>query len=159
MSEPLATVDRLATRLGVTLTPNTPDYARAEECLWSASVRARALAGQEWTDPTTVPDEVVDVVLAAAYRLFRNPDRHQSNQAGSFAAAVSPSDLKSGVFLDAERRVLMSFRGGSLIVGTTTREDEHNPTGPYDAANYVPDPINEGRGDPFYGFMPNGPGW
>ena len=61
MSEALATVDRLSARLGVALAANTPDYVRAEEALWSASVQARSIASRpDWT-ADTIPDAVADV--------------------------------------------------------------------------------------------------
>ena len=82
----LATVDRLAVRLGAPIDPG-PDQARAEDALWSAGAQARAIAEHpEWT-AESVPEAVADVVIEAAKRIFKNPDRYVANQAGSFQAA------------------------------------------------------------------------
>ncbi|RPA12626.1 hypothetical protein [Gordonia sp. OPL2] len=152
MSDLLASVERLGVRLGVTLAPGSPDYERAAEALWSASTRARSIAERAWADSAAVPDEVIDVVLSAAMRLYRNPNRFLTNQAGSFQATLAPSDFAAGdMFLAAERAVLESHKPtGALWLASTTRDDERTPTGPYDPANYVADPTNLGLGDPFY---------
>ena len=148
----LATVERLAIRLGVTLAEDTLDYARAEEALWTASTRARSITEREWADAALIPDEVVDVVLAAAMRIYRNPDRFLANQSGTFSATLPTSDLAAGdVFLLAERRALERHRPKqSLWVSSTTRDDDLNPSGPYDPANYVTTPVDGVYGDPFY---------
>ena len=148
----LATVDRLAVRLGVTLAPGTADYARAEDAISSASVRARSVTEQPGWTTDNIPDDALDVVLAASMRLYRNPDRFLTTQAGSFQGTLAPSDFAAGdVFLAAERAVLEKHKPtGPLWVASTTREDANPPTGPYDPANYVADPTNQGFGDPFY---------
>lgn len=128
----LASVERLAIRLGVTLTG--AERARAEDCLKSASVRARSIAERKWANPDDpsdpdgpVPDTVEDVVLAAAYRLYRNPDRFVVNQAGSFQATIPTSDFTDGdIFLRKEVAELEKVRpgGNKLFTMTLTREDE-----------------------------------
>ncbi|QNJ57063.1 head-to-tail adaptor [Gordonia phage Rabbitrun] len=135
--EALATVDRLATRLGIELPTGSTDRARAEECLWSASTRARVVAERDWAAPTDpldpdgpVPEYVIDVVLAAAMRLYRNPDRFMVNQAGSFQATLPQSDFAAGdIFLRAEVALLEKARprARSLWTIQQTREDALGP--------------------------------
>ncbi|GAA2068462.1 hypothetical protein [Williamsia deligens] len=102
MTTPLATIDALAARLGRTFDPETPDYVRAESALVDVSARARSVAEQAWTDPTKVPDAVVTVVLAAARRIFTNPDRYLSNMAGTFQATLVNGDFNGDIFLPGE---------------------------------------------------------
>ncbi|AXQ64389.1 head-to-tail adaptor [Gordonia phage Neville] len=135
--EALATVDRLATRLGIDLPTGSTDRARAEDCLWSASVRARVIAEREWADPTNpldpdgpVPESVVDVVLMAAMRMYRNPDRFIVNQAGSFQATLPQADFTAGdIFLRAEVALLEKARPRPRTFWTIqqTREDSIGP--------------------------------
>lgn len=148
----LATVERLAVRLGVTLAPGTADYARAEDAISSASVRARSVAEQPGWTTDNIPDDALDVVLAAAMRLYRNPDRFIANQAGSFQAILPTSDWLNGdIFLAADRRILENYRPtGGLWIAQTTREDGPGTTEPERATSYVADGINQGLGDPFY---------
>ncbi|MFF0710039.1 hypothetical protein RND64_08815 [Gordonia sp. w5E2] len=151
----LATVERLSARLGVSLNPGTTDYARAEEALWSASARARSIAEREspddaWSDVTKVPDAVVDVVLSAALRIYRNPDRYLMNQAGTYQAALSSSDFATGsIFLSGEIVELKKHaRLNVAIVNTYRDDDKRNPR--FDLNAYVSDGIDHEGGDPFY---------
>ena len=162
----IAPVERLSARLGVTLTANTPDYVRAEEALWSASARAREIADRtakddDWADPSKVPDSVVDIVLSAALRIFKNPDRFISNQAGSYMAQLAQSDFTTGsIFLAGEVSTLEKYRPNlGVQVVDSYRDDPSDYDIRADPNEYVADPINQGLGDPFYGFAPNGPHW
>lgn len=125
MAAPLASVDQLAARLGVTLAVGSPDRARAEANLTDVSARARSVANQTWSDPTQVPDEVQAVVLAATYRLFKNPQRMVQNAGNGFSVGLSTDDFKGGdVFLQGERSVLRRFRPkGSISTMSFTRGD------------------------------------
>lgn len=149
----IAPVERLSARLGVALTPGSADYVRASEALWSASTRARSIAQQsDWT-ADTVPDSVVDIVLSAAMRIYRNPDRFITNQAGSFAAGISPSDFATGdIFLTGERTELAKHKPTEITVLNTYRDDPANRTGRRDPANYVAAPVDGVRGDDLYGW-------
>uniref|UniRef100_UPI003D8B05C5 hypothetical protein n=1 Tax=Gordonia sp. B7-2 TaxID=3420932 RepID=UPI003D8B05C5 len=151
-SEALATVDRLSSRLGVALVADTPDYARAEEALWSASVQAKAVAQQpNWTSDSA-PEGVVDVVLSAAARTFKNPDRNVSNQAGTFQATLAQSDFATGLFLSGELAVLHRHRPDVLTVVTAYRDDDAEFDPRADPANYTPAPVDGVSGDPLFGW-------
>ncbi|OPX06223.1 hypothetical protein [Gordonia sp. i37] len=150
----LATVDRLTTRLGITLEAGTADYARAETALWDASVRAVEITEQDWSGPgETVPDEVVRIVLACAQRLYRNPDRFVQNQAGTFGATLPASDFTTGdILLAAEKASLAKHkpRPGTVWTIASTREDGSVILEPEQPSAYVADGINQGLGDPFF---------
>lgn len=148
----LATVERLSARLGMTLTPGSPDYARAEEALWSASARARSIADRvgDWADSATVPDAVVDVVLSAALRIYRNPDRFLINQAGSFQATLASSDFATGnIFLQGEIDELEKHRPNAGLFVIQVYRDELDRRA--DARVYVSD---GNGGDPFLAYRP-----
>lgn len=127
MATPLATVEMLAARLGRSLEDNTPDRARAEAALEDVSARARSVADQSWTDPEKVPDAVVTVVLAAARRIFTNPDRYLSNMAGTFQATLVNGDFNGDIFMQGELLELRKHqpKPGIWVLGTYTepRED------------------------------------
>ncbi|WP_425804718.1 hypothetical protein [Gordonia sp. DT101] len=139
-------------RLGVEIIPDSNEHARATDALWSVSTRARSITEQAWADPDETPDAVVDVVLSAAMRIYRNPDRFLSNQAGSFTGTLAASDFADGdLFLPGERVVLERHKAtGPLTTMTTTRNDPNAPNGPWDPRSYVPDTISGGLGDPFH---------
>lgn len=149
----LATVDRLSSRLGVALVADTPDYARADEALWSASVQARATAQRpDWT-PDNVPDGVLDIVLAAALRVYKNPDRFLANQAGTFQTGLAASDFSTGsIFLAGELATLSRYRPNVVDVVTAYRDDEAEVDPRADPANYTPAPVDGVSGDPLYGW-------
>lgn len=148
MTETLASIDRLQARLGVTL--SGADLTRADEALWSASVQAKAIAQHsDWTTDT-VPNSVVDIVLSAALRIYKNPDRFISNQAGSFMAQLSQSDFTTGnVFLSGEIATLEKYRNLGVHVADTYRDDPADYDIRADPIEYVADPTNQGLGDPF----------
>lgn len=151
MSEALATVDRLSARLGITLAPKTPEYTRAEEALWSASVQARSIASRpDWT-AATIPNAVADVVLSAALRIYRNPDRYIANQAGSIQATLATSDFATGnIFLSGEIAELNKHAPTRVAVIGTYRDDPRQYSERFDPAAYVADGIDHEGGDPFY---------
>ncbi|QGH75747.1 head-to-tail adaptor [Gordonia phage Syleon] len=152
----LASVDRLSARLGVTLAPGNPDYVRAEEALWSSSVRARGIAEREWEDPATVPDEVLDVVLSAAFRIFKNPDRFLTNQAGTFQATLAQSDFATGdIFLPAEVAILEKHRPqAALRVLSIYRDDPREKL--WHSEQFVAD---GGAGEPMLVYRPDEVGY
>lgn len=120
MAEPLATVEQLAARLGRTLAEDSPDYARAEAALEDVSARARSVAEQPWTDLTKVPDAVRTVVLAAARRIFVNPDRYLSNMAGTFQATMAQNEFTGDIFMQGELAELRKHQPqpGVWVLGT-----------------------------------------
>ena len=114
---PIADTTALAARLGVTL-PGA-DEPRAAAILDDVSAMARKLSGDSarWvdtsTDPDTsaAPDDVVAIVLAAARRLYRNPDGFASEQDGDYSYRIDSDSLArgGGMFTAAEIEVLDSY--------------------------------------------------
>lgn len=146
---PLASVDQLAARLGVTLSEGSRDRARAELALWEVSVRARDLANQTWANPVSAPDAVVAVVLAAAYRAFKNPDRFLKNAGNGFSGELSPDDFKSSdVFLDAERATLRRCRPKSSI--STMSFTRGDPVTSYGSFSLTTLPDGTVSAEPFF---------
>lgn len=135
MATLLATVDQLAARLGVQLVSDTLEYNRAEAALEDVSIRAKGLAGQSWTS-ITVPDEVRTVVLAAARRIYVNPDRYLSNMAGSFQATLAQNEFTGDIFMQGEIAVIRKYQSTpGLWVQSTTRVGDE----PFDPTRYWSD--------------------
>lgn len=153
-TQPLATVDDLAVRLGTVLDEGSPEYERAEAAIWDASVRAVEITETDWSGTDeTVPAEVVRIVLACAQRLYRNPDRFIQNQAGSFSATLPTMDFSTGdILLAAEIASLSKYkpRPGTVWTIESTRSDGSGIIEPANPDSYVADGINQGLGDPFY---------
>lgn len=109
---PLADVDDLEVRVGVTFTD--ADTARGEAILDDVSGLARRVARTTWLDTNnqlvTVPYDVVAVVLAAARRLFVNPNGFASEQDGDYSYRLPADSLDGGVFTESETDVLESYR-------------------------------------------------
>ncbi|GAA2843861.1 hypothetical protein Acy02nite_68400 [Actinoplanes cyaneus] len=84
---PLATVAELQTRVGGTITG--PDLNRAVAALEDVSSLVRLEAGTDWVaaDGVTItaPRAIVTVVLAAAGRVYRNPDGYQGETVGAYS--------------------------------------------------------------------------
>lgn len=97
---------------------------QAELVLGVVSSWARVVSGQSWPDaPAGVPDDVRSVVLLAASRELKNPDKVISRQMGPFS--VRFSDPPDGFFFPAELAILRRFRrSGGLRVVSTTRGEE-----------------------------------
>lgn len=111
----LATVAELEDRLGRTLTGAPLD--RAEAALDDASALVRDEGDEDW-DSLTAPDRVVQIVLAAAYRAFTNPDALA--QATSGDVSVSYGTVPGAVYLTAaELRAVRRHAGGSGMQSLT----------------------------------------
>lgn len=139
MATLLATVDQLAARLGVQLVSDTLEYNRAEAALEDVSIRARGVAAQSTWTVNTVPDEVRTVVLAAARRIYVNPDRYLSNMAGSFQATMAQNEFTGDIFMSGEMAVLRKYQSSpGLWVQSTTRVGNE----PFDPTRYWADDYN-----------------
>lgn len=125
----IADADALAARLGRTLTG--VDLARAEAALSDVSALARSVAKQEWPDaPIGVPDDVVAVVLSAAYRRYDNPGGVIYEMMGPMSASRSAATVNGNVFTDAEMAILKKARPKTgLWTLETTRGDRDFETG------------------------------
>lgn len=121
----LATVDQLAARLGATLTEGTPDYIRATSAIEDVSERAMSIAEQPTWDADTVPKSAVGVILAAARRVYVNPDRYQYNMAGQFTAQGAADQFIGGYFMAEELSELKKFipKPGLWVLSTYRDRD------------------------------------
>lgn len=77
--EPLATVERLAARIGEPIT-SEEDIDLANAVLEEASNWVRAY-GQEWPTAATAPAVAVSITVAAAARGYQNPGGFESERA------------------------------------------------------------------------------
>lgn len=111
----LADVYALEVRLGVTFT--TAETTRADSILDDVSGVARRVARKTWIDDNgtleDVPADVVAVVLAAARRLYVNPNGFASEQDGDYSYRLPASVLNAGMFTEAETDTLESYRDTS----------------------------------------------
>lgn len=137
----IAEVDALEARLGRSL--SGADQARAEANLVDVSALARSVAEQSWPDaPTGVPGDVVAVVLAAARRVFENPDGFIYQTMGPMAASRSAAMVTGNVFTAAEMTTLKKARPKSgLWALETTRGDSDFETGFVSDSRPGSDPI------------------
>lgn len=136
---PIADATALGVRLGRTLTGT--DLARAEAILGDVSAMARKLSGDSgrWVDTDAepdvadAPDDVIAVVLAAARRLFLNPDGFASEQDGDYSYRIDSDSLPTGggMFTTAESDVLSSYADTSELwsLKTTGSLDTTKPSG------------------------------
>jgi hypothetical protein len=112
---PLASVDDLQIRVGTTFSGD--DETRATGILDDVSGIARRIARKTWLDEDDdledVPADVIAVVLAAARRLFVNPNGFASEQDGDYSYRLPADVLESGVFTTSEVDVLESYRSNS----------------------------------------------
>lgn len=143
MSLPLlATVQDLSDWLGEDDLVGDP---RATAVLRRASALVRSEAGVEWTDGA--PEDVQGVVVAAAARVWSNPNAAIQRSAGSFSERLSERAADGLYLTDEERRILSRYSPSRFGVGTirTYRDDG------YAAANaWVPTaPPPSGQGFPF----------
>lgn len=81
MATPLADIPALEARLGYTLTAD--ELTMAEAALEDASAVVR-LYGLPWPDPETAPDIAVQVTIAAALRVVRNPEGYSYEMEGGY---------------------------------------------------------------------------
>lgn len=109
----LADVYDLGVRLGTELTGADED--RAQAVLDDVSAYARKTAGRTWdgSEGNVAPDDVVAVVLAAARRLYVNPNGFASEQDGDYSYRLPAETAAAGVFTDAEVELLESYRDTS----------------------------------------------
>lgn len=124
---PLATLEELAAEVDddAVLTSR-----RAPRLLARASALVRSFTGQTWVDENgdlvdDVPDAVVEVVLAAAARAWRNPSGVVQDTTGPFTVRWSERSAE-GIFLtDDERLMLGPWRTGGLWTQCVTRNDPY----------------------------------
>lgn len=97
------------------------DRGRAARLLRQASALARKYAKRTW-DASTVPEDVVDVVCAAAGRSFTNPNAEKSEQLDDYSTSrvVGEAGL---YFTDSEILILEEYKKPAFRgLGTVSTE-------------------------------------
>lgn len=109
---PLASVDDLATWLGVTLEGVAAE--RAGAVLDAASAMVRAEAGQDW-DGTEAPADVIALVIRVAANMWANPTGVSQQATGPFSVSYGSA------LSDADRDLLGKHKphGGLFTISTT----------------------------------------
>lgn len=149
----LATVDDLQTLMGATF--SAEQRGQAEAVLNMVSAWARGYSGQSWPDPASAPEDVHWVVLSAAKRELRNPDRVVEKEKGPFSVTYDkPPD---GAFLPAELAILRKFRGGGGLF--TVRFGRSDTTVDPFACGKDGYLIDGAGGDPIPYYRRGEPGW
>nr|WP_131807152.1 hypothetical protein [Mycobacteroides abscessus] len=129
--------------------------AQAELVLNMVSAWARGYSGQSWPDPASVPEDIPWVVLSAAKRELRNPDRAVSKAKGPFS--VSYGRLPDGAFLPAELAILRRYRGGGgLFTVQFGRSDTTIDPFAFGKDGFLEDGSG---GDPIPYYRRDEPGW
>lgn len=108
MSEPLATLEELTTRLGYVLDERERGIALA--ALKDASALVRSY-GAAWPHRATAPAVAVSVTLAAAERRTRNPEGYRSEAQGGYQYQLPASGPTGVALTDAEIRLLRAEAG------------------------------------------------
>ncbi|GAB2648996.1 hypothetical protein GCM10027169_15670 [Gordonia jinhuaensis] len=117
-------------------------------------MQAKAIAQHsDWTTDT-VPNSVVDIVLSAALRIYKNPDRFISNQAGSFMAQLAQSDFTTGsIFLVGEVGMLEKYRPNlGVQVVDSYRDDPSDYDIRANPDRYVNVSVDGVPSEPLYGW-------
>lgn len=152
MLPPLASLEQLSSRLGITLDAETPDGARAAAALEDASSLVREEAGVDYVDDhgelsDAIPDTIVSITLAAAGRAYRNPDGKTQTSVGDVSISYSFSSGGASVYLTkAEAQAIRRAAGLSSVSTVELTSGYLNERDMY----YV---TPEGGGDP----LPMGP--
>lgn len=143
MPAPLADIDQLSERLGISLDPESSEGRRGQAALNDASALIRS-EGAAWADPATAPDIAVTICLAVSIRAFTNP--RGATQASVGDVAVSFPGSGGAVYLTPpELRSIRKAAGASSVSSVGMTADLTGPD-----PRYVP---VEGGGDP----LPLGP--
>lgn len=120
MLPPLASVADLGLRLGVTLAGTEAE--RAAAVLDDASALIRSETGEDWVDEAEqladVPAVVESVVLAVAYRAFRNPDGFSQTSLGDAAVSYDRSEGQAAVYLTRDERRSVRRAAGTSAIGS-----------------------------------------
>lgn len=144
--EPLATVERLAARVGEPIA-STEDIALAEEVLAEASALVRHY-GRAWPDPSTAPAVATAITVAAAARGYLNPAGMQMERSDS-ATFNRHDEYASGCSLTrSEIAALKEYNlsGGLASIGFVN-PDRPMPRSGRNAIDLGWIPVNDGVGD------------
>lgn len=139
-------------RLGRGLRPGA-ETARAAAILGDVVDLANSEARAAWEGDDAIPKDARVVVLAAARRIFNNPDMYVVRQGGSYTGRIHDSAFETGTFTKSELAVLHRLRKRSkLYTVETTRGEDGFDTGflPVDGGG-EPLPYYAGE-DPFNAY-------
>lgn len=128
---PLAGLEDLSARLGVTFDSGSADELRASAALLDASSLIRAVAGATWVDgedsgaalSDDLPDIVVTIALAVAARAYRNPGGAAQASVGDVSVSFTGAAGADAIFLTRleERQIrLASGVSSARSVGLDT---------------------------------------
>jgi hypothetical protein len=142
---PLATVERLAARVGEPI-ESAEEIALAEEVLAEASALVRHY-GRPWPDPATTPAVATAITVAAAARGYLNPAGF-SMERSDMATFQRQDDHASGCSLTrAEIAALKEYSNSSGIISVGFT----NPDRPAPRGKRITDlgwvQVNDGVGD------------
>lgn len=127
MLPPLASVEDLAVRLGLTLEEDSADYLRAAAVLDDVSALVRLEAGQDYMtvateeDPAVldeVPGAIVSVTLQVARRAYMNPDGAAQTSVGDVSASFGGLGRDGAIALTKEERKVVRKAAGRSPVGS-----------------------------------------
>ena len=122
----LASREAFEIRLGRDLIES--EHKRVDAILEDTSAIAMSLVKASWT-PESVPHDVAAVVLSAALRTFKNPDRYIQQAIGDYSARIDSSEFASGLFTKPELDILErssgsdDFQFGSFGTVETVRDE------------------------------------
>jgi hypothetical protein len=152
MLPPLASVDQLGARLGSD--PTGSEYERAFAVLNDVSALVRSVAGLDWVteddgdiELDDVPDIIVAVTVAVAYRAYQNPTGATQSSVGDVSVSYGREGVTGAIYLTPDERRAVRRAAGASSAGTVELVSPYYPAA---SAYYVP---VEGGGDP----IPIGP--
>jgi hypothetical protein len=148
--QPLATVERLAARVGEAI--ETPEeIALAEEVLAEASALVRHY-GRAWPDPSTTPAVATAITVAAAARGYLNPAFFSMERSDMATFNRSDENAAGCALTRAEIAALKEYNlnGGITSIGFTNPDRPAPRSGRFVETNWTP--VNDG-GDKLF------PGW
>jgi hypothetical protein len=164
MLPPLASLEALEVRVGQDLVddhgePIGADGLRAQAALEDASALVRAQAGATYDDEhdlllAVIPDVIVSVTLAAAYRAFLNPQGAVQTSVGDVSVTYSRGQTAGAVFLtSAEMRAVRQAAGASSVGSLELETGFIPPNGAGYGRDELLAPMEDPRSDP----IPLGP--
>lgn len=149
MDQPLATIERLAARIGEPIT-SEEDIALANEVLVEASNWVRSY-GLPWPNPQTAPGLAVSITIAAAARGYQNPAGYESERAEVVTLGRADDYSKGTELTAAEIHGLQRLAGtAKKYVVSIPLERPHLQSSR--AANPVNQPVSDGGKDFPYGY-------
>lgn len=112
--EPLATVERLAARIGEPIV-SEEENALAEEVLAEASALVRHY-GRAWPDPATTPAVATAITVAAAARGYLNPSGFQMERSDMATFNRTDENAMGCALTRAEIAALKEYNVNSGVV-------------------------------------------